>query len=113
MEKPDSFLSKFSPKNNREAVFTMLIVSSTPKDDADYTDIHPGLLTHWSKAFTDDVSVDKRNGGHAYETYGVLKTTGAFAAVRPDGYVAYVGSLEGVMDGTVDKYFNRFMKAQS
>ncbi|KZP01519.1 hypothetical protein CALVIDRAFT_508087 [Calocera viscosa TUFC12733] len=112
MQGPASFLSKFSPKSNREAAFTMLIVSSTPKDDADYTDVHPGLLTHWSKAFTDDVSVDRKSGGHAYETYGVLKAAGAFAAVRPDGYVGYVGSLEGVVDGTVDKYFSRFMKEQ-
>ncbi|EJU03728.1 hypothetical protein DACRYDRAFT_105885 [Dacryopinax primogenitus] len=112
MDRPDSFISKFSPKNDRQAVFTMLIVSSTPKDEADYTDIHSGLLTHWSKAFTDDISVDRKSGGRAYETYGVGKTTGAFAAVRPDGYVAYISSLEGVVDGTVDKYLSRFMIEQ-
>jgi len=110
MQQPTSFLRRLSPKDNKEAMFTMLAISSTPKDDADYTDIHPGLLTHWSHAFTDDLSVDKTSGGHAYDTYGVSKLSGAFAAVRPDGYVGYVGSLESVMNGTVDKYFSRFMR---
>jgi len=106
-----SFLRRFTPKDaHKDAVFTMITVSSTSKDDADYTDIHPGLRTHWSKAFTDDIAIDERAGGTAYRTYGIDPSSGAVVCCRPDGYVSFVCSLEDVTKGTLEDYFGEFMR---
>jgi phenol 2-monooxygenase (NADPH) len=65
-------------------------------------------LTPISSVYTDDVAVDGKKGGDAYQTYGV-SPTGGVAAVRPDGYVGYIGSLKDVLDGHLDGYFSAFM----
>lgn len=49
--------------------------------------------------------------GKAYEGYGVDKERGALVAVRPDGYVGWVGGLEDI--GELERYFGGFLKAQS
>ncbi|KZT52379.1 hypothetical protein CALCODRAFT_502386 [Calocera cornea HHB12733] len=109
-----SFARRFTPKGAaQDAVFTLLTVSSTSKDDADYTDIHPGLRTHWSKAFTDDLAIDGRAGGTAYTTYGINPSSGAVVCCRPDGYVSFVCSLQDVTSGRLEEYFGCFMVGAS
>ncbi|KZP01507.1 hypothetical protein CALVIDRAFT_543625 [Calocera viscosa TUFC12733] len=106
----ESFTRRFTPKGlPKDAVFTLLTVSSTSKDDADYTDIHPGLRTHWSKAFTDDIAIDERAGGTAYSTYGINPASGAVVCCRPDGYVSFVCSMQDVTRGRLQEYFDTFM----
>ncbi|EJU03739.1 hypothetical protein DACRYDRAFT_21209 [Dacryopinax primogenitus] len=112
LQEEKSFLRRFTPKGAaKDAVFTILTVSSTAKDDADYTDIHPGLRTHWSRAFTDDIAIDEKAGGTAYRVYGIDPASGAVVVCRPDGYVSFVCALEDVTKGRLEEYFGKFMIA--
>jgi len=109
MQLPSSFLKRYTPTGAPpNAVFSILSIARTPKEVADYTDVHKGLRSHWSTVYTDDVAVDGKRGGDAYENYGV-SPNGAVAAVRPDGYVGFIGSLMHVLDGQLDNYFSSFM----
>ncbi|KZT50982.1 hypothetical protein CALCODRAFT_521651 [Calocera cornea HHB12733] len=109
LQLPSSFLKRYTPNGaSGDAVFSIVSIARTPKDVADYTDVHKGLRLHWSTVYTDDVAVDGKKGGDAYENYGIGHN-GAVAAVRPDGYVGYIGSLKDVLDGYLDGYFSGFM----
>ncbi|EJU03726.1 hypothetical protein DACRYDRAFT_115073 [Dacryopinax primogenitus] len=109
LQSPSSFLKRYTPKEAAaDAVFLILWIARTQKEVADYTDVPKGLRSHWSTIYTDDVAVDGKKGGDAYENYGIGHA-GGVAAVRPDGYVGYVGSLKEVLDGHLDEYFSGFM----
>jgi phenol 2-monooxygenase (NADPH) len=54
------------------------------------------------RVFIDDVDTTGRQGGDAYETYGIGHN-GAIVVVRPDGYVGMVAPLENV--AVVEEYF--------
>lgn len=52
------------------------------------------------KVYIDDESYNNGHG-HAYETWGISKTEGAMAIIRPDQYVSLVtqlGDHKGIQD---------------
>lgn len=48
-----------------------------------------------------------RTGGGGYEYFGLDSNNGGIVVVRPDGYVGFMTSLDGVKD--LEAYFDGFM----
>lgn len=55
----------------------------------------------------DDIDMFSRTGGKGYEFFGLDPKGGAIVVVRPDGYIGFLASLEGMKD--LELYFDGFM----
>ncbi|KDQ61457.1 hypothetical protein JAAARDRAFT_150177 [Jaapia argillacea MUCL 33604] len=107
MGKPEGFLEKYTPKGAaRDAVFDIMTIGRSKKEDLNFTDVPDILLSHWSKVYVDDIDFTGTKGGKAYSTYGI-GSAGAFVVVRPDQYVGMIAPLDRVKD--LDRYFAGFM----
>lgn len=104
-EKEDSWLKRHTPKGGEiDAAIEILTIHSSPRREVELLDdfpavLHPlrrnGMGWDYNKVFVDDESYHDGHG-HAYEGYGVDKQKGCVVALRPDGYIGYVGDLEDV-----------------
>ncbi|KDQ61459.1 hypothetical protein JAAARDRAFT_30898 [Jaapia argillacea MUCL 33604] len=107
MTQPGSFLRKYTPKgSDYTAVFDVITIAASKKDELDYTDVPELLRPHWSKVYVDDVDFTGKMGGNAYATYGVDRS-GVVVVVRPDQYVGMVAPFDKIAD--IDQYFSTFM----
>jgi phenol 2-monooxygenase len=96
-----SFLQRVTPAGAPiDSVIEILTVHSAPRREVELLDF-PDLLHpfdeakgwDYNKVFVDDASFHEGDG-KAYEGYGVDKEMGCVVAVRPDGYVGFMGELE-------------------
>ncbi|KZP17569.1 hypothetical protein FIBSPDRAFT_746817 [Athelia psychrophila] len=102
-------LALFGAGGAVEGTFDVLAISSGKKEDVGYADVPALLRSHWSKVFVDDVDMLGRQGGHAYENFGI-GSEGAVVVVRPDGYVGLVFPFGAVQDAKA--YFAAFLRAR-
>ncbi|KZV82212.1 thioredoxin-like protein [Exidia glandulosa HHB12029] len=107
-----SFRRRFTPPNAPvDAVFDIVTICTTPKEEVNFTDVPLALRSHWSKVWTDDEQLAGGVGGKVYETYGISTTEGAIVVVRPDGYVSAIAPLDGVK--YLDQYFSGILHNQT
>lgn len=115
--RPDSFLGRFTPSNKpSDSVIEVLTIHSGPRINIELLDLHAVFHPFdekqgwdYDKVFVDDVSYHDGHG-EAYRNYGVDRERGCVVIVRPDQYVAWVGSLEDVDD--IDIFFSGFFIPQ-
>ncbi|KAF8141461.1 FAD binding domain-containing protein [Boletus edulis] len=107
MERPESFLKKYTSYMASNSRFDILTISKGRKEEFDFLKVPSLLRSHWSKVLIDDKDVTGSVGGRGYSSYGVAYE-GAIVVVRPDGYVGTIAPLDGV--GEINEYFARFLK---
>ncbi|KAJ3002531.1 hypothetical protein NUW54_g5798 [Trametes sanguinea] len=103
---PDSFLCRFG-HGGISAVFDVICISASNKQNVDWTDFPRVLNHHWSKVLLDDEDMHGRSGGGGFAAYGVDPRLGAIVIVRPDGHVGMVAPCDCLE--AVNKYFSAFM----
>lgn len=111
-------IQKYTPSSKPiDSVIEILTLHSAPRDKVEIFDF-PELLRPWSKEGWDywkifvDAPSYHEGDGKAYEGYGVDKEgEGALVVVRPDGYVGWVGGIEGEDVREVERYFGGFMRS--
>ncbi|KAG8995663.1 hypothetical protein FRB94_008888 [Tulasnella sp. JGI-2019a] len=112
LEQDTGFLKKYTPKNlAADSVFDIITICTDKKEVCNYTDVPATLRSHWSKVFTDDVSIAGGLGGTTYETYGI-SPEGAMVVVRPDGYIGMVAAFDG-SGSQLEHYFGGFLTARA
>ncbi|KAI1811251.1 FAD binding domain-containing protein [Poronia punctata] len=109
-------IQKFTPStSDPDSMFNIILVLSCKRADVDIEkipDIFTPVTGKWKmkdilNVFVDDEGYNNSGHGHAYEGYGIDPVEGALVIVRPDQYVARVGSLDDV-EG-VDSFFRGFL----
>ncbi|KAK7424034.1 hypothetical protein QQX98_000644 [Neonectria punicea] len=111
LDSPDSFLHRVTPAGAKlDSVIEVLTIHSSRRQETELLRDFPSILRPYDEHFGYDyekVHVDDESYhegyGDAYKNYGVDRKRGCVVAVRPDQYVAWVGSLEDFDD--LSKYF--------
>ncbi|KAI9062575.1 hypothetical protein FKP32DRAFT_1573679 [Trametes sanguinea] len=103
---PDSFLHLYD-HGGISAVFDVICISASSKQNVDWTDFPRVLSHHWSKVLLDDEDMHGRSGGGGFAAYGVDPRLGAIVIVRPDGHVGMVAPCDCLE--AVNIYFSAFM----
>ena len=118
---PQSFLNRFTPsKVAPDSVFEVLAIHAAPRRETTIFSF-PACFRHfdpvngydYSKIYVDDESYHEGHG-KCYETFGIDagERGGCVVVIRPDGYIAFVGSMGDVVEGKVDLFFEGFMIEQ-
>ncbi|KAH7890912.1 FAD binding domain-containing protein [Phlebopus sp. FC_14] len=107
LDKPSSFLRKYPAHGNFSSIFDIVTIIAGKKEDVDYNIVPMLLRLHWSKVLLDDTDVTRRQGGNAYERFGIDPSIMTLVVVRPDGYVGMVAPSTALDD--VDEYFAAFL----
>ncbi|KDQ19599.1 hypothetical protein BOTBODRAFT_28168 [Botryobasidium botryosum FD-172 SS1] len=111
LDGPEGFLRRYTPQDGKlDAVFDLVTISHLKEEFTNFIDVPARLRFHWSKVFTDDVSLCGKLGGKVYSSYGISPERGALVVCRPDGYVGMVAALDDF--AAVGEYFATFMRAQ-
>ncbi|KDQ19529.1 hypothetical protein BOTBODRAFT_126399 [Botryobasidium botryosum FD-172 SS1] len=109
LEQPQGLLKRFTPSGaSEDTVFDIITISRVDNATANILMIPPRLLSHWTKAYNDGVSICGLKGGNFYAGYGISEA-GAIVICRPDGYVGMVAELDDL--AAVEDYFARFLKS--
>jgi phenol 2-monooxygenase (NADPH) len=80
-------------------VVELVVLHPYTERSFEWADIPPEIKRHAEMRFHGPID------DHLYATYGINPEVGAIAAVRPDGYVGLVSSLQDV--SKVDEYLER------
>ncbi|KDQ19527.1 hypothetical protein BOTBODRAFT_170609 [Botryobasidium botryosum FD-172 SS1] len=108
LHQPAGLLRRFTPLGApKDAIFDIITIARVDKELVKVSMYPSQLLSHWSKAYTDDRSICGRVGGSFYANYGV-SDDGAIIVCRPDGYVGMVAALDDL--AAVEGYFDKFLR---
>lgn len=119
---PKSFVNRFTPSESPpDSVFEILAIHAAPRREITIFSF-PACFRHfdavngydYSKIYVDDESYHEGHG-KCYDTFGIDagEQGGCVVVIRPDGYIAFVGSMGDVVEGKVDLFFEGFMIEQS
>ncbi|TFK71665.1 hypothetical protein BDN72DRAFT_427817 [Pluteus cervinus] len=111
LDRPSSFLHRYTPSGNPFSTFDMLSICATKKEDFDLNNLPRLLRYHWSKVLLDDTNTDlnsKQESKVAHD-FGI-SPAGAIVVVRPDGYIGTIAPLSRQGIEHLDEYFASFMK---
>lgn len=117
MERPESFLKRFTPSAGRyDDIFEVLVVHKAPRHKVtvfDFPEVFRPYdavdgLDYW-KIFVDDESYHEGHG-QIYENLQI-DPEGCVVVIRPDQYVSYIGPMDAYDD--LDRFFSGFMVPQA
>ncbi|KAI0166385.1 thioredoxin-like protein [Xylariaceae sp. FL1272] len=113
----ETMIKKFTPPgSDPDSILNCILVLSSKRNSVSLDNI-PQCFTPitgvWKmqnvlNVFVDDEGYNNSGHGHAYDAYGIDPNQGALVVVRPDQYIARIGSL-GDYSG-VETFFEGFLK---